>query len=56
MLRDPLNNREGMSDRIIINGKQVRIEGKSAALSAAMQNKTAVRNGVLTAVGDWLPE
>ena len=30
------------------------MEGKPAAILATMQNKTAVRDGVLTAVNDWL--
>jgi hypothetical protein len=38
-----------------INGRQVRIEGKPTAIMAAMQNKTAVKTGVLTAVDNWLP-
>ncbi len=42
-------------DRITINGRQVRIEGKPTAILAAMQNKTAVKTGVLTAVNNWLP-
>jgi DNA invertase Pin-like site-specific DNA recombinase len=42
-------------DRITINGSQVRIEGKPVTVFAAMQNKTAVKNGVLTAVDNWLP-
>jgi hypothetical protein len=43
-------------DRITINVRQVRIEGKPANILAAMQNKTAVRDGVPTAVNNWLPE
>jgi len=42
-------------DRITINGRQVRIEGKPTAILAAMQNKTAVKTGVLTTVNNWLP-
>ena len=42
-------------DRITINGRQVRIEGKPATILAAMQKKTAVKTEVLTAVNDWLP-
>jgi len=42
-------------DRITINGRQVRIEGKPATILAAMQKKTAVKTEVLTAVTDWLP-
>ena len=42
-------------DRITINGRQVRIEGKPTAILAAMQNKTAVGNEVPTAVSRWLP-
>jgi site-specific DNA recombinase len=43
-------------DRITINGRQVRIEGKPGSILATMQNKTAVKTGVLTAVNNWLPE
>jgi hypothetical protein len=42
-------------DRITITGRQVRIEGKPAAVLAAMRNKAAVKTGVLTAVNNWLP-
>ena len=42
-------------DRITISGRQVRIEGRPATILAAMQNKTAVRDGVPTAVNNWLP-
>ncbi len=42
-------------DRITITGRQVRIEGKPSAILAAIQNKTAVKTGVLTAVNSWLP-
>jgi hypothetical protein len=42
-------------DRITINGRQVRIEGKPTAILAAMQNRTAVGNEVPTAVSRWLP-
>jgi len=42
-------------NRITVTGGQVRIEGKPAAILATMQSKTAVGNGVPTAVIDWLP-
>jgi len=42
--------------RITINGRQVRIEGKLAAILSTIQNKTAMRSGVLKAVNDWLPK
>ena len=41
--------------RVTINGGKVRIEGRPSAILATMQNKTAVKTGVLTAVNNWLP-
>jgi hypothetical protein len=43
-------------DKIIINLPKVEIVGKTEAILATLENKTAVRtDGVLTAVGAWLP-
>ena len=43
-------------ERIVINLPRVDIEGKTDVLLAVLENKTAVRtDGVLTAVGAWLP-
>jgi site-specific DNA recombinase len=43
-------------DRITINLPRVEIVGKTAAILATLENKTAVRtDGVLTAGGSWLP-
>lgn len=42
-------------ERVTINGRKVRIEGRQSAILATMQNKTAVKTGVFTAVNNWLP-
>jgi hypothetical protein len=43
-------------ERIVINLPRVEIVAKPDVILAALENKTAVRtDGVLTAVGDWLP-
>jgi site-specific DNA recombinase len=43
-------------EKIVINLPRVEIVAKPAVILAVLENKTAVRtDGVLTAVGDWLP-
>jgi site-specific DNA recombinase len=42
-------------ERVTINGRKVKIEGRPSAILTTMQNKTAVKTGVLTAVNNWLP-
>jgi site-specific DNA recombinase len=42
-------------ERVTINGRKVKIEGRPSAILATMQNKTAVRSEVPTAVSSWLP-
>ena len=43
-------------ERIVVNVPRVDIVGKTDVLLAVLENKTAVRtDGVLTAVGAWLP-
>ena len=45
-----------MFEKIVITLPKVEIFGKTEALIAALENKKAVRtDGVLTAVGSWLP-
>jgi hypothetical protein len=43
-------------EKIVINLPKVEIVAKPEVILAVLENKTAVRtDGVLTAVGDWLP-
>ena len=43
-------------EKIVIKLPRVEIIGKTDAILAVLENKTAVRaEGVLTAVGTWLP-
>jgi hypothetical protein len=43
-------------EKIVINLPRVEIVAKPEVILAVLENKTAVRtDGVLTAVGDWLP-